>query len=60
MNEKAGYAQVLMRGEATGMPEGLVRRSVSAFEFRFVGGKWWCVNTKTLPGMDPSSRAGDF
>lgn len=60
VNEKAGYAQVIMAGEATGMPEGVVRRTISAFEFRFIGGKWWCVNTRTLPGMDASTGPSDF
>jgi len=54
VNLKVGFAQVLMIGEATGIPAGVVRRTISAFEFRFIDGKWWCVNNKTLPGMDTS------
>lgn len=48
---EAGYAAVMVNAESHGIPQGLLRSSISTFEFRREKREWRCVRNRTLPGI---------
>lgn len=47
-----GTAEVALKAESLGIPDGVVRPSVSVLEFRRMSGRWLCTRMRTMPGVD--------
>ncbi|KAK4502290.1 hypothetical protein PRZ48_005715 [Zasmidium cellare] len=49
---EAGTGSVMVSAESHGIPVGVVRSSISLFEFQREKREWRCVRQRTLPGIE--------
>lgn len=54
--EKAGHAEVFMKVEVVGAPEGVTKQGVGILVYRLIDDKWWLVEHRTAAGMDMTGQ----
>lgn len=47
-----GVAEVFINEETSGMPSGIIRRSISVTHWQLFDDRWLCVKHVSLPGVD--------
>lgn len=50
--QKAGHAEVFMKVEVVGAPEGVTKQGVGILIYRLIDDKWWLVEHRSASGMD--------